>query len=383
MRNFTFSNPTKLIFGKDTIPLLRNEIPKESKILLTFGGGSVKGNGVYQQVTKALDGYNTIEFWGIEPNPTYETLLGAIDLAKREKIDFILAVGGGSVLDGSKFIAAAACYDGEPWNLIERSSLIRRTIPMGTVLTLPATGSEMNNGGVISRKSTQEKFAFFAASGFPKFSILDPQVTYTLPKIQVACGIADTFVHTVEQYMTIPGESLLMDRWSEGILHTLIDLAPKAMENHQDYEVMSNFMLTATMALNGFTAMGVTTDWATHMIGHELTALHGLTHGITLAIVYPALLKVMRKEKEDKLLQYGQRIWNISQGSTEERVSQAIEKTEGFFRSLGIATTLKEHGIGSESLGTIHDRFVQRRMNLGEGGIVTPDKVIQILELCR
>lgn len=383
MKNFTFANPTKLIFGKDTIALLRTEISKEYKILITFGGGSVKTNGVYQQVKEALKEHNTIEFWGIEPNPTYETLLKAIELAKREKIDFILAVGGGSVLDGSKFIAAATCYDGEPWNLIERSSLIKQTIPLGTVLTLPATGSEMNNGGVISRKATQEKYAFFAASGFPKFSILDPQVTFSLPKTQVACGIVDTFVHTVEQYMTIPGESMLMDRWNEGILHTLIDLAPQAMANHQDYEVMSNFMLTATMALNGFTSMGVTTDWATHMIGHELTALHGLTHGITLAIVYPALLRVMRKEKEAKLLQYGERIWNITTGSPEERVNLAIEKTESFFRSVGIATTLKEHGVGTESFQTIHDRFVKRRMNLGEGGMVTPEKVLEILHLCR
>ncbi len=383
MKNFTFANPTKLIFGKDTIATLRTEVPRDCKILLTFGGGSVKTNGVYQQVTDALKEHDTIEFWGIEPNPTYETLLKAIELAKREKVGFILAVGGGSVLDGSKFIAAATCYDGEPWNLIERSALIKQTLPLGTVLTLPATGSEMNNGGVISRKATQEKYAFMSKTSFPTFSILDPQVTFSLPKIQVACGIVDTFAHTLEQYLTVTGESMLMDRWAEGILHTLIDLAPQAMANHQDYEVMSNFMLTATMALNGFTSMGVTTDWATHMIGHELTALHGLTHGITLAIVYPALMKVMRQEKEAKLLQYGERVWNITQGSKEERISLAIEKTESFFRSLGIATTLKEHGVGTESFQTIHERFVKRRMNLGEGGIVTPEKVLEILDLCQ
>jgi Uncharacterized oxidoreductases, Fe-dependent alcohol dehydrogenase family len=383
MKNFTFKNPTKLIFGKNTIALLGKEIAKDERILITFGGGSVKANGVYTQVKQALEGYNTIEFWGIEPNPSYETLIKAIELAKKEKVSFILAVGGGSVLDGSKFIAAAACYEGEPWNLMENNKLITHSLPLGTVLTLPATGSEMNDGGVISRKATQEKYPFSSKNGFPRFSILDPQVTYTLPKIQVACGIVDTFAHTLEQYLTVTHESMLMDRWSEGILHTLIDLAPKAMQNHQDYQVMSNFMLSATMALNGFTNMGVTTDWATHMIGHELTALHGLTHGVTLAIVYPALMKVMRDEKRDKLLQYGERIWNIGQGTPEERIDQAILKTETFFRSLGIPTTLKEHGVGTESFQTIHDRFVKRRMNLGERGIVTPDKVLEILRLCK
>ena len=383
MKNFTFANPTKLIFGKDTIALLGKEISKDEKILITFGGGSVKANGVYDQVKEALKEHDAIEFWGIEPNPSYETLLKAIELAKQEKATFVLAVGGGSVLDGSKFIAAAACYDGEAWNLMERNSLIKQTLPLGTVLTLPATGSEMNNGGVISRKTTHEKFAFKTKNGYPKFSILDPQVTFSLPKFQIACGIVDTFAHTLEQYLTVTNESLLMDRWAEGILHTLVEIGPKAIENHQDYELMANFMLSATMALNGFTVMGVTTDWATHMIGHELTALHGLTHGVTLAIVYPALMKEMRNEKRGKLLQYGERIWNITQGDEEERINLTIEKTELFFRSLGIPTTLKEHGVGTESFQTIHDRFVKRRMNLGEGGKVTPDKVLEILHLCK
>ncbi len=384
MRNFTFVNPTKIHFGRDIIyKSLNREIPKDKKILITFGGGSVKTNGVYDQVTEALKDYNTLEFWGIEPNPSYETLIKAVEIVKKEQVDFILAVGGGSVLDGSKFIAAASCYDGDPWDIIMRPALIKSALPLGTVITLPATGSEMNNGGVISRKSTHEKFAFGSEFTFPQFSVLDPQVTYSLPKKQIACGIVDTFAHILEQYLTVTGESMLMDRWSEGVLQTLIEIGPKAIENQNDYDTMANFMLCATMGLNGFTAMGVTVDWATHMIGHELTALHGLTHGVTLAIIYPALMKVMRNEKEDKLLQYGERVWGINSGSVQQRIDTTIAKTEEFFRSLGIATTLKEHGVGTESFQTIHDRFVERRMKLGEGGIVTPEKVLEILNLCK
>jgi NADP-dependent alcohol dehydrogenase len=384
MKNFTFVNPTKIYFGKDLVyKTLNREIPKDKKILVTFGGGSVKRNGVYDQVCEALKEHATIEFWGIEPNPSYETLVKAIDIAKKESVDFVLAVGGGSVLDGSKFIAAAACYDGEPWNLIMRPALISKALPLGTMITLPATGSEMNNGGVISRKSTKEKFAFGSEHTFPVFSILDPQVAFSLPQHQIACGVVDTFAHTLEQYLTVSGESRLMDRWSESILQTLVEIGPKVVENGQDYDTMADFMLCATMALNGFTAMGVTVDWATHMIGHELTALHGLTHGVTLAIVYPALMKVMRNEKQGKLLQYGERVWGITTGTPQERIDKAIEKTENFFRSLGIPTTLSEHGVGAESFTVIHDRFVERRMKLGEGGIVTPEKVLEILQLCK
>lgn len=384
MRNFTFVNPTKIHFGKDIIyKSLNRELSKDRKILITFGGGSVKKNGIYDQVKEALEGYDTTEFWGIEPNPTYETLIKAVEMVKESKIDFILAVGGGSVLDGSKFIAAAACYDGDPWNLIMRPALIKSALPLGTIITLPATGSEMNNGGVISKKSTQEKFSFGSEFTFPKFSILDPQVTYSLPKKQIACGIIDTFAHILEQYLTITGESLVMDRWAEGVLQSLIEIGPKAIANQNDYDTMANYMLCATMGLNGFTAMGVTVDWATHMIGHELTALHGLTHGVTLAIVYPALMRVMRKEKEGKLLQYGERVWGVTKGTVDERIDTTISKTEQFFRSLGIATTLSEHGVGTESFQKIHDRFIERRMKLGEGGIVTPEKVLEILNLCK
>lgn len=383
MKNFVFQNPTKIIFGKDTIASLTNEIPLNKRILVTFGGGSVKSNGVYEQVKEALKAHHTVEFWGIEPNPKYETLVKAIELAKSEKVDFILAVGGGSVLDGTKFIAAAACYDGEAWDLIVNQRLVKTALPIASVMTLPATGSEMNNGAVISRISTKEKHPFFSPFSFPQFSILDPQVTYSLPKFQVACGIIDTFVHTVEQYMTVAGESRVIDRWSEGILLSLVEIAPRAIADKPDYDTMADFMFSATMALNGLISMGVTVDWATHLIGHELTAMHGLTHAVTLAIVYPAMLKVMRVEKEAKILQYAERVWGITQGTVDERIDAAIAKTEQFFRSLGIATTLHENGVEAPEFATICDRFAQRGYNLGEKGNITPEVILQILNTCK
>ncbi len=310
MNNFTFQNPTKLIFGKGSIAQLASEISKDKKVLLTFGGGSVKTNGVYDQVIAALKEYQLVEFWGIEPNPKVETLRKAIELCKNEKVDFIVAVGGGSTLDGTKLIAAAIPYAGDAWELVLNPKLITSAIPFASVMTLPATGSEMNAGAVISNLATHEKFAFHAY--YPQFSILDPEVTYSLPSFQIACGIADTFVHVMEQYLTAPGESLLMDRWAEGILQTLIEIVPEIDENPQDYESMSTYMLCATMALNGFIGMGVSQDWATHMIGHELTALHGLTHGESLAIVLPATMTVLSEQKKGKILQYGERIWNIT-----------------------------------------------------------------------
>ena len=364
MENFIFQNPVKLIMGRGMIASLSKEIPMDKRIMITFGGGSVKRNGVYDQVKEALKNHNTVEFWGIESNPSIETLRKAIALGKENKVDFLLAVGGGSVIDGTKLISAGLLYDGDAWDMVLAGEPANGTVPLATVLTIPATGSEMNNGAVISRHGTKEKFAFFGA--FPLFSILDPEVTYSLPPYQIACGLADTFVHTVEQYMTIPGQSRVMDRWAEGILQTLVEIAPKIKENSHDYSLMSDFMLSATMALNGFIAMGVTQDWATHMIGHELTALHGLTHGHTLAIVYPAILRVLREQKGDKLLQYGERVFGIVSGTREERIDSAIVKTEEFFRSLGLTTRLHEENIGEESIAEIEKRFNERGVKFGE-----------------
>lgn len=378
MYNFTFCNPVKLIFGRGTIAQLAKEIPLDKKIMITFGGGSVRRNGVYEQVTKALAAHNRIEFWGIEPNPKIETLRKAIEKCREEKVDFLLAVGGGSVLDGTKLIAAAVNYQGDAWELVLKGHHFESVLPFAAVMTLPATGSEMNNGAVISSVEKTEKFAFY--TNYPQFSILDPETTYSLPPYQIACGIADTFVHVIEQYLTETGVSPLMDRWAEGIMQTLVEVAPKVRADQHNYDNMSTYMLSATMALNGFIAMGVKQDWATHMIGHELTALHGLTHGHTLVIVLPALMDVMREQKGDKILQLGERVFGIREADRNTGIDRTIRATEEFFRSLGLTTRLSEEKIGRETIDEIARRFEQRGTKLGEKQNITGEVARRILE---
>ena len=378
MYNFTFCNPVKLIFGRGTIAQLAKEIPLDKKIMITFGGGSVRRNGVYEQVTKALAAHNCIEFWGIEPNPKIETLRKAIEKCREEKVDFLLAVGGGSVLDGTKLIAAAVNYQGDAWELVLKGHHFESVLPFAAVMTLPATGSEMNNGAVISSVEKTEKFAFY--TNYPQFSILDPETTYSLPPYQIACGIADTFVHVIEQYLTETGVSPLMDRWAEGIMQTLVEVAPKVRADQHNYDNMSTYMLSATMALNGFIAMGVKQDWATHMIGHELTALHGLTHGHTLVIVLPALMDVMREQKGDKILQFGERVFGIREADRNTGIDRTIRATEEFFRSLGLTTRLSEEKIGRETIDEIARRFEQRGTKLGEKQNITSEVARRILE---
>lgn len=376
MKNFIFQNPTKLVFGRGQIARLAELIPADRKLMVTFGGGSVKKNGIYDQVAAALKGREYVEFWDIEPNPTVETLRRAIALGKENDIDFLLAVGGGSVLDGTKLIAAGIVYDGDAWEIVERRSAIA-SIPFASVMTLPATGSEMNSGAVISRAETHEKMAFYGR--YPEFSILDPEATYSLPANQIAAGLADIYVHVIEQYLTTPGQSRVMDRWAEGILLTVLEIAPKIRKNQHDYDLMSDFMLSATLALNDMIRMGVTQDWATHMIGHELTALHGLTHGASLAIVLPGVMRVMMGQKRAKLLQYAERIFGLKDGIDDERIELAIERTEQFFRSLGLATRLSEVGIGEQTIEQIAERFNKAGVKYGEAGNVTGDVAREIL----
>lgn len=380
MNNFQFQNPTKIIFGRDQILTLGSQLSKDLKIMITFGGGSVKKNGVYDQVVEALKDHNYIEFWGIEPNPTVQTLRKAIELGKSEKIDFILAVGGGSVVDGTKLIASAIPSEDDAWEIVIGNSPIKSMVPFASIITLPATGSEMNMGAVISNTETAEKYAFYSAH--PQFSILDPQVTYSLPQYQVACGITDTYIHTMEQYLTETNVSPLMDRWSEGILQTLIEVAPNITAESRNYDDMANYMLSATMALNGFTSMGVAQDWATHMIGHEITALTGITHGHTLSIIMPAVMSVMREQKGDKILQYAERVCGITTGAREERINAAIASTEEFFRSLGLKTRLSENGVGEDVTSEVVKRFNERGTRLGEQANITGDVVAQILKVC-
>lgn len=368
MNNFIFQNPTKLVFGKGQIKLLSELIPDNVNLMLTFGGGSVTKNGIYNQVKNALKGRNYIEFWGIEPNPHVETLRKAVVKGKENNIDFLLAVGGGSVLDGTKLIAAGIASDTDAWDIVLKG-YAEKQIPYASVMTLPATGSEMNSGAVITREETQEKYSF--GGFYPQFSILDPEVTYSLPPHQIACGLADAFTHVLEQYLTTPNQSRIMDRWAEGILLTIKEIAPKIVSGNRDYQLMSEFMLSATLALNDFIRMGVTQDWATHMIGHELTAMHGTTHGHTLAIVMPGTLRILKDQKHEKLLQYGVRIFNITKGAEHERVDKAIEMTEEFYRSLGLTTRLSEEGIGRETIEIIVKRFNDRNVSYGENRNVT------------
>lgn len=380
MENFTFQNPTKLIFGKGMIAQLAKEIPAEAKVMVTFGGGSVKSNGVYDQVKSALSAIPHIEFWGIESNPQIETLRKAIEIGKKEEVNFLLAVGGGSVIDGTKLIAGGLLIEEDAWTLV--NTYVANSVPLATVLTLPATGSEMNGNGVISNGETKEKFAFVGK--YPVFSILDPEVTFSLPKHQLACGIADTFVHVMEQYMTCPvSQSRLMDRWAEGILTSLIEIAPQIMADPTNYDLMSDFMLCSTMALNGFISLGVRQDWCTHMIGHEITALHGLTHGQSLAIVYPATMRVLLQKKRAKLNRFGEHVWGITVGTLDHRAQMAADKTEDFFRSLGLYTRLDEAGIGDDTIEEIARRFDERGAAFGEDADVTGEVARKILQACK
>lgn len=383
MYNFEFKNPVKILFGKGKIAKIANELPKDKKILLTYGGGSIFKNGVYDQVKAATKDFNVIEFGGIEANPHYETLMKAVALVKAEKVDYLLSVGGGSVLDGTKFIAAAALFEGEePWDICAKRSQvnIQKAIPIGAVLTLPATGSEMNGNAVVTRVSTEEKLAFDSPAVMPQFSVLDPEVIFSLPDRQVANGIVDAFIHVMEQYLTFPVNSPLQDRFAEGILHTLIEEGPKVLANRKDYEAAANFMWSATMALNGLIGMGVPQDWATHMIGHELTAYHGIDHARTLAIVLPGMMHIRRKEKQDKILQYGERIWEVSEGTVDERIDQTIAKTIAFFESVGIKTTLPDYEVPAETIGRITSRFEERGMKIGEKADIGPGEIQLILE---
>ena len=383
MLNFELYNPTNLIFGKGQIEKIATLIPAEAKILIAYGGGSIFKNGIYDQVKAALPDRNIVEFGGIEPNPHYETLMKAVAVIKEQNIDLILAVGGGSVIDGVKFISAAVHFDGNPIDILQKRLLIKdlsKVVPFGTVLTIPATGSEMNSGSVVTIEATQEKLAFGGSALFPKFSICDPTVIVSLPKRQLQNGVVDAYTHVLEQYLTYPHEGYLQDRISESILQTLIEIGPKVVENPTDYALASNFMWSCTMALNGLIQKGVPSDWATHMIGHELTALYGIDHARTLAIIGPNLYKVMFETKKAKLAQYGQRIFNLT-GSEDEIAKEAINKTVAFFHTMGMQTQLSDYTKDFEKTADfIAKRFEERGWKgLGEKQNITPEKVREIV----
>lgn len=404
MYNFSFQNPTRILFGAGQIAQLSTQIPRDARVLITYGGGSVVRHGVLAEVKQALDGYDVMEFGGIEPNPTYETLMQAVEVVKRYKRDFLLAVGGGSVVDGTKFIAAAACWVGsDPWDiLLGHSDKIEATVPLGCVLTLPATGSEMNCGAVISRKVTrvpfpaagganagvtlvtksqQDKLFFTHPGVYPQFSILDPEKTFTLPPQQTANGVVDAFVHVMEQYLTFPVHAKVQERFAEGLLQTLIEEGPVVLAEPENYAARANVMWAATMALNGLIGTGVPQDWATHMIGHEITALHGLDHAQTLALVLPALMQVQRESKRACLLQYASRVWGLQQGDEEARITAAIAATRDFFNRLGVATSLADYGIGETAIEPLLKKLAQHeRFPLGEHRDIDMERTRQILQ---
>jgi len=386
MLNFELYNPTNYIFGKNQIEKLANLIPAKARVLLAYGGGSIFKNGIHTQVTEHLKGFEVIEFGGIEPNPRFETLMKAVEIIRTEKITFILAVGGGSVIDGVKFISGAVNYQGNAVDILKNRILfkdISKVIPFGTVLTLPATGSEMNSGAVITIDATQEKLTLGGSALFPQFSICDPTVIQSLPKRQLQNGVVDAFTHVLEQYLTYPQEAMLQDRISEGILQTLVEIGPKVVENPIDYKLASNFMWCATMALNGLIQKGVASDWATHMIGHELTALYEIDHARTLAIIGPNLYRVMFDSKKEKLAQFGERVFNLKGNSTEEIADKAIDKLVSFLQEMGMETKLSQATTNySDTANFIVNRFEERGWKaLGEKQNITLEKVKEIVEM--
>ncbi|WP_192484106.1 MULTISPECIES: iron-containing alcohol dehydrogenase [Cysteiniphilum] len=383
MENFIYYNPTRIYFGQGQITQLSHAIAKDQKVLLIYGGGSIKQNGVYDQVKTALTDHQVTEFSGIKPNPEYETCLKAVELIKQNNIDFVLAVGGGSVIDATKFIVAAAKFKGDAWDILAKHADITDAVPFGCVLTLPATGSEMNSGSVISRRALNKKLAFMHEKVFPVFSILDPKTTYTLPARQVANGVVDAFVHVMEQYLTYPQNAQLQDRFAEGILSTLIEEGEKVLTQPNDYDVRANIMWAATLALNTLIAQGVKTDWATHMIGHELTAFYGLDHAQTLAIILPSIMEYKKNKKQAKLIQYAERVWQVDKAlDAETKVQIAIEKTRAFFEKMGNPTKISAYQLTQDKFDDIINNLKDNGLTaLGEHADITPEDSLKILQM--
>jgi NADP-dependent alcohol dehydrogenase len=384
MLDFIFHNPTKIIFGKDAVKHIAQEIPAKSKVMITYGSKSAERHGLLDKVKTALNSYDLTEFGGIEPNPEYETLMKGLALARKKKIDFLLAIGGGSVIDGTKFMAAAIPFKDDPVLLLANAgSAIKQSLPIGTVVTLPASGSEMNNRAVISRKRLQIKQAILNDILFPKFSVLDPTITFTLPAKFIGNGVVDTFVHVLEQYLTYPVDGKVQDRLAEGLLLMLIEEGPCALAEPENYDVRANLMWGATLGLNGLIGAGVPQDWAAHRSGYELTVLYGLDHAQTLACLVPAMLKIRAGEKRQKLLQYAGRVWGINSGEEDERIEEAINKTRTFFESMGLPTRLCDYGVKRECIPLILTKLKEHGMiNLGERKDVTPEMMQKILENC-
>ncbi len=383
MLELDFYNPTRIILGTGRIAELDRHIRQDARVLVLYGGGSVERNGTLTEVKQALGQRHVQLFSGVEPNPAYETLMRAVELVRREQLDFLLAVGGGSVIDGTKFVAAAVNFAGDPWEiLLNGGTNVESALPLASVLTLPATGSEMNNGAVVTRAASKTKLPMHSDLVFPQFSILDPSKTFTLPARQVGNGVVDAFVHVIEQYLTVQGNNPVQDRFAEGLLQTLIEIGPMAVAETENEEVRANLMWVASLALNGLIGAGVPQDWATHLLGHELTALYGLDHAQTLAIVLPSMLQVRREAKRGKLLQYAARVWNIEAGSEDERIGAAIQRTREFFIAVGVPVRLSDYGLDGSCIEPVLQQLQQHGMTeLGEHQDITPEVCRQVLQL--
>ena len=382
MLNFIYKNQTEILFGKGQMSEITSRLPENAKVLLLFGGGSIKKNGVYDQAMSALAGVDVIEFGGVEPNPTYETLMQAVATAKEHNVNFILAVGGGSVIDGAKFVAAAYNFAGEPWDILVKGAEFSNPLPIGAVLTLPATGSESNGNSVVTKKETSQKRAFSSPSVQPVFAVLDPEYTFSLPERQVSNGVVDAFVHVIEQYLTYPVNAPLQDRFAEGILQTLISEGPKALSEPQNYDVRANVMWSATMALNGLIGQGVPQDWSTHMIGHELTALYNLDHAQTLAIVLPALMHVQKEQKSIKIQQLGERVFGFNYSDEAEQIDKTIKAVQDFFEAMAVKTRLADYDLDEQAIDAVVNNLEKNELTtLGEHGDIDLAKVKQILAL--
>ena len=382
MLNFIYKNQTEILFGKGQMSEITSRLPENAKVLLLFGGGSIKKNGVYDQAMSALADVDVIEFGGVEPNPTYETLMQAVATAKEQNVNFILAVGGGSVIDGAKFVAAAYNFAGEPWDILVKGAEFSNPLPIGAVLTLPATGSESNGNSVVTKKETSQKRAFSSPSVQPVFAVLDPEYTFSLPERQVSNGVVDAFVHVIEQYLTYPVNAPLQDRFAEGILQTLISDRPKALSEPQNYDVRANVMWSATMALNGLIGQGVPQDWSTHMIGHELTALYNLDHAQTLAIVLPALMHVQKEQKSIKVQQLGARVFGFNYNDEAEQIDKTIKAVQDFFEAMAVKTRLADYDLDEQAIDAVVKNLEKNEITtLGEHGDIDLAKVKQILAL--
>ncbi|SHH58219.1 hypothetical protein SAMN02745245_01659 [Anaerosphaera aminiphila DSM 21120] len=366
MKDFIFEVDTKILFGEDQLKNLPSEIKKHgSRVLLCYGGGSIKKIGLYEDVIKLLEQNNIFykELSGIEPNPRLESAVDGIKIVRENNIDFILAVGGGSVIDCAKLIAAGFYVDEDPWNIVTGKSRVEKALPIGTILTLAATGSEMDENSVITNLKTKQKLGWGSSKVLPKFSIMNPVYTYTVNAHHTASGVIDIMSHTMENYFSLNDGCYLVDRFSEGLLKTCVKYGPIALENPKDYDARANIMWANSWAINGLLSTGKSTDWSVHPMEHELSAFYDITHGIGLAILTPNWLKyVLNEHTARKISLFGKNVFELElSGDNFADANRAIDELRNFFNSLGVPSTLKEVGIGEEHLEEMAELTIKHK----------------------